>query len=253
MPSSFVWTSVVDNRRCARSRHRPQSGPLCADARHDAVRSCGHIHRAASELPGCRAGDRLRRRHRRAVPVRNHAARSGPSSENLETEPLAGQRPIAIALVALALGGSARPRDRGTLGSRSPCRRGCPEPERRGRGRARPVGVHHVPVPVRGDLRLARHRRRRGRGALPPAKEDPDTRSAHSRPARACRRGPCLAVSFRAGGGVRPSVRIDGRRRAVCARFGSLLARVSPTPLSWAPVSRARREKESRATRRRGA
>ena len=61
-------------------RHRrgrgPQPGPLGPDAGHDPVRRGRAVRAPAGQLPGRRPGDRLRRRHRRALPVRDHVPRA---------------------------------------------------------------------------------------------------------------------------------------------------------------------------------
>ena len=67
-------------------RHRrgggPQPGPLGPDAGHDPVRRGRAVRPPAGQLPGRRAGDRLRRRHRRALPVRDHVPRGRPRGEH---------------------------------------------------------------------------------------------------------------------------------------------------------------------------
>ena len=58
--------------RGARRGHVAQPGPRRAVAGLHPVRGGPAVHRAARRLPGRRAGHRLRRGHRRPVPVRDH-------------------------------------------------------------------------------------------------------------------------------------------------------------------------------------
>ncbi len=65
-------------RRCAGCGGQPQPRACGVVAGRDPVRRRGAVRRAGCPLPRRRAGHRLRRRHRRAVPVRHHAARRRP-------------------------------------------------------------------------------------------------------------------------------------------------------------------------------
>ena len=69
-----------------------QPGARRAQPRGHAVRRRGAVRRAGRPLPGRRAGHRLRRRHRRAVPVRDHAARRRPDRRPRDR---AARRPAA--------------------------------------------------------------------------------------------------------------------------------------------------------------
>ena len=87
----------------------PQPGARRAQPRAHAVRRRRAVHRPGRPLPRRRAGDRLRRRDRRAVPVRDHAARRrprrGPARRAAQGPAPAGRRSSALGL--------ARPADRG--------------------------------------------------------------------------------------------------------------------------------------------
>ena len=89
--------------------------------------------------------------------------------ENIAAEPLRGQRPLAVALVLLGTTGLLL-LGRCSLGDRCPARR-------RSRHRTverrppREIGVHHLPVPLRGHGRTAGHRGGRRSGAGPPSED----------------------------------------------------------------------------------
>ena len=59
----------------------PQSGALGAVAGADPLRRGRGVRQPAGRLPGRRPGDRLRRRHRHPLPVRDHAPRGGSQRE----------------------------------------------------------------------------------------------------------------------------------------------------------------------------
>ena len=127
---------TVEARRLRRLR-----GASCSSARSASCCSRNPVHSALSlvatlfgvavlfvaqdaQLPGRRAGDRLRRRHRRAVPVRDHAARRRPRPRTSTIEPLGG--PAA---------GGRRRRARRSLGARVARRRRSPAATTHGRHR----------------------------------------------------------------------------------------------------------------------
>ncbi len=105
--------------------------------------------------------------------------------ENIAQEPLRGQRPIALVLILVALGGVIALGRRGALGDGGPCGRG-PFAHRRAPEclRAWQVGVHHLPVRVRGHGRAARDRGRRGGCARPPATKGARNRGRRGRRGR---------------------------------------------------------------------
>ena len=83
-------------RRRRRRGHRPQPGALrpARWSRRCSASPCCSSTRG--RLPGRRAGHRLRRRHRRPVPVRDHAARRRPGRGRRESSRSRGQRPLAV-------------------------------------------------------------------------------------------------------------------------------------------------------------
>ncbi len=88
--------------------------------------------------------------------------------ENVAAEPLRGQRPLAVGLVALGTTGLL------LLGQVSKWTTGQPHAaglrhRRPQRQPDRQVALHDLPVPLRGHLGIADHRRGRCRGAGPPA------------------------------------------------------------------------------------
>ena len=150
-----------------------QPGARRAQPGGDAVRRRRAVRRPGRPLPRRRAGDRLRRRHRRAVPVRDHAARRRPG-RGPRDEPLDGPAPA---------------RRRRRRRRARPGRRGrCSSPAARrvtgpavGRAARCSTGEPDINVSSARSLftdyvfafevtsRAARHRRRRRRGAGPPA------------------------------------------------------------------------------------
>ena len=70
-----------DPGRRGRRGHLAQPGARRAHPRHDALRGGRPLRRAGGRLPGRRADHRLRRRHRRPVPVRDHVPRGRPAGE----------------------------------------------------------------------------------------------------------------------------------------------------------------------------
>ena len=74
----FLVAGGVVHRRRARRGAQQQPGARRALPGRHAVRHRRAVRRPGGPLPRRRAGDRLRRRHRRAVPVRDHAARRRP-------------------------------------------------------------------------------------------------------------------------------------------------------------------------------
>ncbi len=195
-------------------RHRggggPQPGPLGADAGDDPVR-CGRALRPpAGRLPGRGAGDRLRRRHRGALPVRHHVPRGRPRGEHRRRAP-AGPAAPGRGLVVLGTTGLL------LLGQVSDWTTGAPHVAGADtgavqRGPAGQVGVHHLPVPLRGHGGTADHRRGRRRGAGPSAagRVRPRTRPSAGGPAR-CR--PVAAESTTLA--PRPVARATGPGRRV--------------------------------------
>ena len=143
-------------------------GALRADARHDAVRRGGHLRRAPGELPRRRPGHRLRGRHRRAVPVRDHVSRRRPSGEPRDRA-LAG--PATPRRGPRGAGSRRRARSRdSTRTGRSGRNRSPVRPNQSGGDVAalgRSVFTTYL-FAVRGDLRAARDRRG-GRGRPRPA------------------------------------------------------------------------------------
>ncbi len=159
-------------RRRAR-RRAPRATPCTPrSAWCHAVRHRRAVRRPGRPLPRRGAGDRLRRRHRRAVPVRDHAARRRPGRGPRDRAAgVASGRAAAIGGIGL-LGlarhravltagdrhrHAARSRSVGTLSSRS-------SPTSCSLGE---VAVHRLPVRVRDHLGAAGDRGgRRGRAAL---------------------------------------------------------------------------------------
>ena len=74
----FLVAGAICLVRRPRRRAVGQPRPLGAVAGGHAVRRRRAVRRPGGQLPRRRAGHRLRRRHRRAVPVRDHAARRRP-------------------------------------------------------------------------------------------------------------------------------------------------------------------------------
>ncbi|CAA9236317.1 MAG: NADH-ubiquinone oxidoreductase chain J, partial [uncultured Acidimicrobiales bacterium] len=136
----------------------PQPRALRPHVDHDAVRGGGGVRRPGGALPGRRAGDRLRRRHRRALPVRDHAARGRPGGQHrdgADRRPAAGgrRRGAGERGAARAAGGpGGAGEQRGQVDVQRP-RRGGHEPRE-----ARPRPVHRLPLRLRGHLGAARHR-----------------------------------------------------------------------------------------------
>ena len=177
---------LVGRRRHVRGRRRhragrghrggggPQPGALRPHAGDDPVRRGRAVRPAAGQLPGRRAGDRLRRCHRRALPVRHHVPRrrprgehrrraaSGPAPAGHRTDRARHHRPPAA-------GPGVQVDDRCAARGRT---RHRPAVQRQPAGQ---VGVHHLPVPLRGHRGPADHRRGRGGGAGPAA-------AGHGRP-----------------------------------------------------------------------
>ena len=67
-----------DPGRRHRRRHVAQPGARRPQPGDDALRRGRALHRAGGRLPGRRADHRLRRRHRRALPLRDHVPRRRP-------------------------------------------------------------------------------------------------------------------------------------------------------------------------------
>ena len=90
--------------------------------------------------------------------------------ENIEAEPLKGQRPLALVLIAIALLGGLLLAFASQLHHRPP-RRGLPTRGLRGleRGPAGAIGLHDLPVRLRGDRRPAGGGGGGCGGARPPA------------------------------------------------------------------------------------
>ncbi len=66
------------DRRCRRSRARPQPGPLRPRPCHHHFRYRSAFHQPGCRFPGCRPDNRIRRGHRDPFPVRDHAVGGGP-------------------------------------------------------------------------------------------------------------------------------------------------------------------------------
>jgi len=77
----------------------PSTRPLLGA---DPLRDSRTVHRTAGGVPRRGPGDRLRRCHRRAVPVRHHVPRRRQAREHRERSP-AGQRPLAVVLMVVVL------------------------------------------------------------------------------------------------------------------------------------------------------
>ena len=223
--------------RCHRRGGGSQPGPLGPDAGHDAVRHRRPVRAAARPLPGRGAGDRLRRGHRGVVPVRHHVPGRRPRGEHRRRAPAGaappGRGPGCPRYHRPAAAGPGLPLDH----RRPPC----------GRGRHRPavqrlpvgqVGLHHLPVPVRGHRGPAGHRRG-GRGGPGPSPADvgqsPEVdddglggRPGASPPARPSRRGSAVPVdgSGRSPGPADAGARTgqDGRSRRRTRRSGGSAA-----------------------------
>ena len=169
---------VVDDHRW-RCRRDPAAEP---GARRDepdphAVRRGRDVRRDGGALPRRRPGDRLRRRDRRAVPVRDHAARRRPCRE-----PAASSRsPCSdrsrsssrwASSPSSALRSSTRARRSAAPPARdSTSRRETGRPrQQHPPARARPV--QRPGVRVRAHLGAARRRRRRHGAAAPPSVDE---------------------------------------------------------------------------------
>src|SRR5581483_8498828 len=120
-------------------------------------------------LPRRRPGDRLRRRHRRALPVRDHARRRRQGGER-------PGRALARAAHRRRGAGHRRPRagalaGRQHLDERVAVGGGLVTGRRHQRREAGPVDLHPLPASLRGHVRAA-GRGRGGRGrARPPARQ----------------------------------------------------------------------------------
>ena len=103
--------------------------------------------------------------------------------ENVEEEPLRGQRPLAVGLVVLGLAGLLLMGfgAHWSVGARSVAG-AVAQPVRRRRRRPRALGVHDLPLRLRGHLGAARDRRGGSGRARPPS------RRRASRARRRCRR-----------------------------------------------------------------
>ena len=150
-------------------------------ARRHAGERRGAVHPAGRPAARRGAGDRLRRRHRRAVPVRDHAARRRPARARSRDPLQAPARRCASssALVLLAevlfLTGhhwatGAHRRRRATRSAAAPRAR-----QQRRTGRA--LAVHRLPLAVRDHRGAARARGRRLRRARPAQPPAPDERA----------------------------------------------------------------------------
>ena len=126
---------------------------------------------------------RLRERDRRAVPVRDHAARRRPARV-VRRAAAAFQRPAAIVLGVLLLVAGARAR-RPPLGHRRALDRAARSatPARRQRRDARDEPLHRLRLAVRDHRGAARDRGRRQRRARPPQRPAAGEPSADGRPA----------------------------------------------------------------------
>jgi len=151
-------------------------GPLLGA---DPLRDSRTVHRTAGGVPRRGPGDRLRRCHRRAVPVRHHVPRRRQAREHRERS-LRGQRPLAVVLMVVVLAAVI------ALGVNAHWA----------------TGVHHL---VAGPARPRRTRRASGARCSPPT-------CSPSRPPPACSSSPWSGRSSSPAG---PRVDRRGRPRGV--------------------------------------
>ncbi len=110
-------------------------------------------------------------------------------AENVNVEPLAGQRPLAFIFAMITLGGvlAMAATSHWVTGAKQvvgpdPGPRGRAELARRRAGPAGQAALHHLPLRLRGHGRPARHRRRGRRRAGPPPADRPRRRVRGRRP-----------------------------------------------------------------------
>ena len=153
-----------------------QPGALRAQPGGHAVRHRRAVPRAGRPLPRRRPGDRLRRRHRRAVPVRDHAARRRPRRGPRAPSRSCGQRTgrghrrrrparrrCWSSIVLDRIAASTRRAGTRSHGGKLPTR---PTTNVAKLGQ---VAVHRLPLRLRDHVGAARHRRRRRGGPGPAA------------------------------------------------------------------------------------
>ena len=171
IPDLLVFISVRPHgarRRRGRPRMRNPVHAALSLVRH-ALRDRGAVRRAAGRVPGRRPGDRLRRRHRGALPLRHHVPRRRPPRT---TSP--PSRWSASARWLAALGGADRGGPIIALGSEAHWLGGAHSVVGPTGGPSRTsttwsLDLHHLPVRLRGDRSAAHHRRGRRRCVLAPA------------------------------------------------------------------------------------
>ena len=94
-----------DPGRCPRGGHLAQPGACRTQPGDDALRGGRALHRAGGRLPGGRADHRLRRRHRRALPLRDHVPRRRPSRGHRRRSRSSASDRWPSSMVAITLAG----------------------------------------------------------------------------------------------------------------------------------------------------